>query len=391
MLKKLLLLFVMIVMAIPSAMADHHENPTIAIVRFGPLRPFELSEKGTVDMLEAYGLVNAEERAMLDERQDLEGEHINVIWGDAEFDFPTANQIIENVLDQEADVIIAITTPVGQAAANATVDMDNPPVVLFNTVTSPYAAGFATTSCIKPSHITGSQALSPYESIVPLILVQDPDVTVIGTIFNQAEANSVVSTEIIANVAEELGLTLELAPITTTADVATAAEGLISKGVQAFMIPTDSTVSDGLPALLAISEENGVPIYHADSSQVYAGATVGAGLSYYQEGVDTARMLIAYLNGELDIETAGISKQPGMAIAINMDSAALQGIEISDDMMAMADYVIEGEESTEADPVLPEMDIEDRMADDMEFLANLTCTDEIIAEQQAEHDAMSDD
>ena len=391
MLKKLFLIIALLsILVIPSAMAQDNDNPTIAILRFGPLRPFELSEKGTVDMLEAYGLVNAEERAMLDERQDLEGENINVIWGDAEFDFPTANLLVENALDQGVDVIIAITTPVSQAAANATIDMDDPPIVLFNTVTSPYAAGFADTSCIKPSHITGSQALSPYESIVPLILVQNPDIQVIGTLFNQAEANSVVSTGIIAEVAEELGLTLELAPITATSEVGTAAEGLVSKGVEAFMIPTDSTVSDGLPALLAVSEENGIPIYHADSSQVYAGATVGAGLSYYQEGVDTARMLIAYLNGELDIETAGISKQPGMALAINLDSAMAQGIEVSEDLLAMADFVIENEESTEADPVLPEMELEDRMAEDTAFLENLFCTEEIIAEQQAELDASDD-
>jgi len=390
MLKKLLLLLVMVSMlVVPSAMAQD-ENPTIAIIRFGPLRPFELAEKGTVDMLEAYGLVNAEERAMLDERQDLEGENINVIWGDAEFDFPTANLLVENALDQEVDVIIAITTPVGQAAANATIEMDNPPIVLFNTVTSPYAAGFASTSCIKPSHITGSQALAPFESIVPLILVQNPDVEIIGTIYNQAEANGVVGAEAIAAVGAELGLKVELAPVTATADVAAAAEGLISKGVQAFMIPTDSTVSDGLPALLSVAEENGVPIYHADASQVNFGATVGAGLSYYQEGVDTARMLLAYLNGELDIETTGISKQAGMTIAINLDTAALQGIEISDDLMALADYVIEDGESTEADPVLSEMTLEDRMVDDMAFLENLTCTDEIIAEQQAELDAMDE-
>ena len=391
MLKKLLLLLVLVSMLIvPSAMAQD-ENPTIAIIRFGPLRPFELAEKGTVDMLEAYGLVNAEERAILDERQDLEGEHINIIWGDAEFEFPTANLLVENALDQEADVIIAITTPVGQAAANATVDMDNPPIVLFNTVTSPYAAGFASSSCIKPSHITGSQALAPFESIVPLILIQNPDIEVIGTIYNQAEANGVVGAEAIAAVGAELGLRVELAPVTATADVATAAEGLISKGVQAFMIPTDSTVSDGLPALLSVAEENGVPIYHADASQVNFGATVGAGLSYYQEGVDTARMLLAYLNGELDIATTSISKQGGMTIAINLDTAELAGIVISDDLMAMADYVIEGGESTEADPNLPEMTLEDRMADDMAFLANLSCTDEIIAEQQAELDAMAED
>jgi len=391
MLKKLLLVLVMVAMLVPSAMAQDDENPTVAILRFGPLRPFELSEKGTIDMLLEYGIINEDEYAVVSERGDLEGENINILFGDAEFDFPTANLLVEEVLDQGADVIIAITTPVAQAAANATIDMDQPPIVLFNTVTSPYAAGFADTSCIKPDHITGSQALAPFETIVPLILLQNPDITTIGTIYNQAEANGVVGAETIQAVGEELGLTVELGPIAATADVGTAAEGLISRGVEAFMIPTDSTVTDGLPALLQVAEENGVPIFHADASQVYSGATVGAGLSYYQEGVDTARMLIAYLNGDIDIATTSISKQPGMAIAVNLDSANLQGIEISEELLEMADFVIENEESTEVDPELPEMEMEDRMAEDMAFLEGLMCTDELIEEQQAEFDAMMEE
>ena len=391
MLKKLLLITTLLsLLIIPIAVADYHENPTIAIIRFGPLRPFQLSEKGTVDMLEVYGLISAEERAILDERRNLDGENINIIWGDAEFDFPTANLLVEGALDRGADVIITITTPVSQAAANATIDMDEPPIVLFNTVTSPYAAGFADTPCIKPSHITGSQALAPYESIVPLILAQNPDIAVIGTMYNSAEANGVVSAAAIAATGEALGLTVELAPITASADVGIAAEGLVSKGVQAFMIPTDSTVTDGLPALLTVAEENSIPVFHADSSQVYSGVTVGAGLSYYQEGVDTARMLIAYLNGEIDIETTGISKQSGMAIAVNLDTANVQSITISDELLAMADFVIENSESNEADPQLPEMSLEDRMAGDLAFLEGHVCTPERIAEEQAELDASNE-
>lgn len=391
MLKKVLLMVTLLaVLVVPSAMAQDDMNPTIAILRFGPLRPFELSQKGTLDMLEAYGYISAEERETLIAEGRVEGENATIILGDAEFDFPTANLLVEDALDQGVDVIVAITTPVGQAATNATIEMDEPPIVLFNTVTSPYAAGIAEASCIKPDHISGSQALPPYESIFPLILQQNPDITSVGTIYNNAEANSVVSAEILAQVAEELGVTLELQPVTATAEVGTAAEALISKGIQAFMIPTDSTVSDGLPALLAVSEENGVPIFHADASQVYAGATIGAGLSYYQEGVDTARMLIGYLKGELDIATTSISKQPGMAIGINLDTAALQGIEISDALMDVADFVIEGGESTEVDPELPEMTMEDREADDKAFLDALTCTPEIIEEQQAELDAQGE-
>ena len=32
-------------------------------------------------------------------------------------------------------------------AVNATLDMEDPPIILFNTVTSPYAAGIAAASC----------------------------------------------------------------------------------------------------------------------------------------------------------------------------------------------------------------------------------------------------
>jgi putative tryptophan/tyrosine transport system substrate-binding protein len=142
--------------------------------------------------------------------------------------------------------------------------------------------------------------------------------------------------------------------------------------------------------LLAVAEENGIPIFHADSGQVYAGATFGAGLSYYQEGVDTGRVLVAYLAGELDIETLAINLQEGMIIAINLDSAAAQGIEIPEDVMEMADFVIENGESSEGEPALPEMTEEERMADDAAYLEALFCSEERIAEEQAQLDAESE-
>lgn len=388
MLKKVVILIALFMMVIvPSATAQEMDIPNIAIIRFGPLRPFMLSQKGTLDMLEAYGYLSAEERATLEEAGNVEGENAIISIGDAEFDFPTANLLVEDALDKGANVIIAITTPVSQAAVNATLDLENPPIVLFNTVTSPYAAGIAQKACIKPDYVTGSQALPPYDGIMPLLQVMNPDISVVGTIFNNAEANSVAAIEIMQEIATELGFTLEAQPVTASAEVGTAAEALVTKGVEAFLIPTDSTVTDGMPALLAVAEENGLAILHADASQVNAGATVAAGLSYYQEGVDTGRMLIYYLKGELDIATTGISLQPGMAIGINLDSAAAQGVELPQELLDMADFAIEGGASTEVDPVLPEMTMEDMEAGDVAFLDSLLCTQERIDEQQAELDA----
>ena len=369
-------LLALLVMLAGSVIAQDDDIPTVAIIRFGPLQPFELSQQGTLDMLEAYGYVD--------------GENINLIFGDADFDFPTANALVENAIDEGADVIVAITTPVAQAAVNATMDMENPPIVLFNTVTSPYGAGIAETPCIKPAHVWGSQALPPYDGAAALMFAFDPEIDSAGFIYNQAEANSVVSFEVVQSIADDMEFTLEARSITETAEVGVAAEALAEAGIDAFFIPTDSTVSAGLPALLAVAEENGIPIFHADSGQVYAGATFGAGLSYYQEGVDTGRVLIAYLAGELDIETTAINLQEGMIIAINLDSAADQGIEIPEDVMAMADFVIEGGESSEGEPSLPEMTEEERIEDDAAYLEGLFCSEERIAEEQAQLDAQSE-
>lgn len=359
-----------------SVFAQDDEIPTVAIIRFGPLQPFELSEKGTLDVLEANGFVD--------------GENINLIFGDAAFDFPTANQLVEDAIDEGADVIIAITTPVAQAAVNATLDMEDAPVVLFNTVTDPYIAGLADASCIKPDNVWGSQALAPYADVVDLLFELDPEIQTVGYMYNNAEANSVASTEIVTALAEEAGLTLEIQTVNETAEVGIAAEALVERGVEAFLLPTDSTVSDGLPALLQVSEEVGIPIVHSDSGQVYGGATIAEGLSYYQEGIDTAQILIAYLNGELDIAETSIAVQAGTQLAINLNSAALQGVEIPEELIERAAYVIEDGESNE---VPPELDMsEDEMMDSMTtYLESLACTAEIIEEQQAELDAMEEE
>ena len=74
---------------------------------------------------------------------------------------------------------------------------------------------------------------------------------------------------------------------------------------------------------------------------VYRGATIGAGVySYFKEGVIAARMLIAHLQGDIDIATAGINLQNDMSVGVNLDVAADQGLEISSYVLDAADFVV---------------------------------------------------
>ena len=429
--KWLLVLALLSLLLIPLARAQEDGNPTIAILRFGSLAGSDLTLIGILDTLEIYDFINAEEQAALGGYQDLEGEKINVIWRDANFDFPTVNLMISDAIDRGADALLTLSTPVTQAAVNATLDMDDPPVVLFTTVYNPYQSGIADAPCIKPDHVTGTETLTPYEDIVPLLLLQDPDMKKIGTIYSSSETSGVLGAERIKEIGESLGLTVETAAVTSLPDLSLAAEGLISKGVEAFLIPTDLITTKGLPLLMALAIENSIPIFHSSQGGIYAGATISAGSGlYYALGVNVGYILTAHLNEAIDIATTGISAVSNMGVSVNMDLAMMQNAAIPQTLMEKADYVIQNRElrvtslewleeniaisdslqvmidyveqqrnSLQAGQsglpqISPEilsfaegMESFDYKAGGEAFLKTLACTPERIAEQQAELDA----
>ena len=429
MLKKVLLFLVSSFLLLAPAAAQDNDNPTIAVLRFGTNPGVSLTEIGLLDILELYDLITAEERAALDEQQDLKGERINVIWGDANFDFANASLIVDGALDQDADVLLTLSTPVTQAAVNATLDLDDPPAVLFTLVYNPYRSGIADAPCIKPDHVTGLETLTPYDEIVPLLMVQDPDMEMIGTIYSLGEVSGVFGAERITEAAEALGLTVEAAGITAISDLPLAAESLIDRGVEAFLIPTDMITGQGLPLLMRIAIENNIPIFHSALGGIYSGATIGAGSGlHYIRGMNIGHILAAYLDGSLDIAKTAITIISNMGVAVNMDLATMQNAEISEELMSKANFVIEGRQvqipnleyldeylsgatashalqgvvklltrnpipielAPEVLAYVESMEDPDYKASGAAFLETLACTPEQIAAQQAELDAQGE-
>ncbi len=370
----LLLLVVLVAGALgTNALAQDEDLPVIGFMQLSTHPALDLGREGAIEVLNEAGFVD--------------GETATFLFGNAEGDIPTLTIITENFIDEGVDVIIATSTPAMQAAYGVTRDLEEP-VIIFNVVTDPYAAGVGEASCIHPSWIIGSQALAPYADTVPLILEVAPEAETVGYIYNSGEANSVASTEIVVPLMEELGLTVEIQNITNSSEVATAAEALVSRGVDAFYVATDSAVVAGLEGLVAVANENGVPIVASDPSSASRGAVVAQGLDYHQEGRDAGRLAVAYLNGELDPATTAYSRQTTNLLAVNLDVAEAQGATVSDDLLARAGVVTENGETTMAESATL---TEEEMAEaDAAFFEALVCTEERIAEQQAELDSQSE-
>ena len=104
---------------------------------------------------------------------DLEGENLNVYFDGAGFDFAAVNTIVESALDKNPDVLVTVSVPVAQVAAAATMEMDNPPAILFTMVNAPFEAGIAESSCIKPDHITGGELALDYGFVLSTLQLQE--------------------------------------------------------------------------------------------------------------------------------------------------------------------------------------------------------------------------
>ncbi len=396
------LLALLILALLPLAVAQAQDNPTIAILRFGDLSTYDVTEGALLDVLESYGFISAEENAILHSRQDLEGENIQVVFGSANFDLPTASLMLENALDYEPDALITLTTTVTQMAINATSDMDEPPAVLFTSVYNPYAAGLAQSPCIKPDHVIGAVSTTPYQDILYLMLQHYPEIDTIGTLYDSSEAAGMAGAEEIKQIGEALGLTVLDAAVAGVDEVLLAAEGLISRGSDAFafVMPIDLRMdATGLPQVINLGSEYGIPVFHPALFSIESGAALSFGFyNYYAQGENLGRILAAYLNGDIDIAQTAIIEQSSEAIGVNLDMAAEQGIEIAPDILEQADAVIADGETTLSERVQHEMrtddvvPLEDRQLGDagfLSFLASQSCSPERIAAEQAALDAQA--
>ena len=427
----LCLLLAALAAAAGGGVAQADDNPTVAILRFGPLITATYIEDTVIGALFRMGIINQEEFGQLSARQDLEGEQIDILWGDAQFDIATSHTLVESMLDKEVDALVTSATPVTVAAIAATAGLDDAPAIIFGEVYAPYAAGIAQSSCIKPSNVTGISPKTPYGEIVPLLMMQDPSLETIGTLYSLNEISGIVGAEQIKLLGEELGLTVLESGVNTVSDLALAAESLIERGAEALVIPSDTITFSGLPIIMQSAMENRIPVFHSMSSGMTEGATVAAGTSRYQwQGQLVAVLLAGHLNGEIDIARTGIGVVDDLVVGINLDMAAQQDIEISESLRELADAVVQdgvvrasylverlaefGYEGEALQAVLkareefgagaslsdfaPEvqealLSLRNSQPDSAEavgnYLASVHCTPEMIAEQQAALDAAS--
>ncbi|MDR2349853.1 MAG: ABC transporter substrate-binding protein, partial [Deltaproteobacteria bacterium] len=119
----------------------------------------------------------------------------------AQANMPTVTQIVNAIMDEKPDLILAVATPSAQITAQKVKDIP----ILFTAVTDPVTAGLVKSLAEPGGNITGTTDMNPVVAQLLLIKEVQPDLKKLGIIYNAGEQNSVVQVELAKEVVGSMG------------------------------------------------------------------------------------------------------------------------------------------------------------------------------------------
>lgn len=294
---------------------------TLGIIQFAEHGSLDNCREGFLNGLEAEGIV--------------EGENLTVDYKNATADMGNAKQISDSFVSDKVDMICAIATPTAQSAYNAAMNEGIP--VIYTAVTDPVAAELAEEDGTPVGEVTGTSDKLPVEEQLKMIRNMLPDAKKLGIMYTTSEANSVSAIKEYESLVEKYGFELVEKGITSTADVALAAEDLVSQ-VDCITNLTDNTVVASLPTILEKANEKNIPVFGSEIEQVKIGCLAAEGIDYLALGEQTGKMAAQVLKGEKKASEINFETITTPGFYVNLKVAENLGITVPDEL---ADTAVE--------------------------------------------------
>jgi putative ABC transport system substrate-binding protein len=285
---------------------------------------------GSGEILYKIGIVQlAEHPALDDARRGFEdglkelGVNVEIDYKNAQGDIPTTMTISQKFANDKVDLIYAIATSAAQSAKQTAGDIP----LLFSAVTDPVKAGLVDTWDNVGTNVTGtSDLVEETAKQLRMFQVMDPSIKKIGIIYNTNEINSEIQIEEVERVAPEVGLEVITVGVSNINDLPQALESLIKK-VDALYNISDNMVANSVELVANKLLENNMLSISAEESQVTGGILITNGLSYYELGIQTAKMAEDILVGGVDIKTIPVGLAEKTSTTVNIETLRALGLD----------------------------------------------------------------
>jgi putative ABC transport system substrate-binding protein len=290
------------------------------------------SPEDSVHLLEAF-------RRGLKEGGSIEGENVAIEFRWARGDYTRLPALAADLVSRQVVVIVAAGgDPSALAAKAATVTIP----IVFGIGGDPVKLGLVASLNRPGGNVTGVTLLTNLMEPKRLGLLRDlaPGVSLIGTLINPKFSASVHQLEQLEEAARATGQRIVIAEASSDETLEAAFVLLVREGAGALLVAADPYFDTRRDRIVAFAARQRLPAIYQFREYAVAGGLLSYGVSitdaYRQYGAYAAMILKGAKPADLPVH------QPTkFELVINLKTAKALGLKISDNLLSLADEVIE--------------------------------------------------
>lgn len=257
-----------------------------------------------------------------------DGKNITIDYQNAQNEQANCQTIATKFVNDKADLILAISTPAAQAAANVTKDIP----ILVTAVTDPADAKLVKSNEAPGGNVTGTSDLTPVEQQIALLKKLLPNTKTIGILYCSNESNSKFQVELAHQKATELGMEAVDYTVSNSNEIQQVVQSMVGK-VDAIYAPTDNVISNGMVTVGMVANSAKLPVICGEAGMVNDGGLATYGISYYNLGKLTAAQAVGILRDGRNPADMPIEYLKDCSLALNQEVANTLGITIPEDLV----------------------------------------------------------
>ncbi len=296
--------------------SNHKNNdlPIIAIANYGPHSSLLETIDGIKKELTNLGYI--------------ENKNIRYEISDVNFETSLIIQMLGKLKASKPKLIVAISTPIAQAAKNMIKDIP----VVFADVTDPIEAGLHTPNII--SNITGASDKQDLTLMLKFAKELLPMAKKIEILYSTGEANDLSLVNMLKKSAKDFDLEVVAIPVEHNRDVISRMRAF-KDSVDFIYTGSSGAIQASLPAIVNTAESMGLPLFNFNDKEVLShNALASFGVTHEQVGTNAAKIIHRIFNGEkpgkIEPVYPGKSDHAGF---ISAKRAAKIGLDIPKDLM----------------------------------------------------------
>lgn len=275
-----------------------------------------------------------------------DGVDIRLIERYAGGDTTEAQRIVQEFIEEKADMIVALSTQCLQAAIIAAPKIP----VVFTSVANPYLLGVGRSAENHAGNITGVASTGPIKQTLGFIREALPGAKRIGTLWTPAELNSEYYLRLLQEGAADLGFEVIAQPVANSNEVLLSGQMLLNRKIDAIFPISDNTINAAFETLGRLAQENGVPLFGGFPLFARLGACAAMGWDFFEMGYRTGEIALRIKNGE-DPGRIPIQTMSRVRLHLNLQAAEKQGVNFPPQIRERADDIVGVEGSP--DPAEP--------------------------------------